>query len=195
MALQVIHIVGTKNDLVIEDPSKRQVPFERTIAWYAALAGVNLAASTSSTPPLTMRNGNVGSHIPIQSPDSKRSSGFWTQDLGWDSCHEVSAHDNDGIEEVFRVISKRLIEQRNKREAFEQTQTPWQAGDGTDYFSHGSTGSFRLGHGHRKSWLGLPGVTSGLGIANDALRDAGDATAAGPFIKDPEEARRKGRCC
>ena len=150
-----------------------------------------------------MRNGNIGSHIPIQSPDSKRSSGFWTQDLGWDSCHEVSAHDNDGIEEVFRVISKKLIEQRNKREAFEQSHTPWHVNDNGDYFSQkgsrstggGSTGSFRLGHGHRRSWLGLPGVTSGLGIANETLREPGHPMTAGPYIKDSDEARRKGRCC
>lgn len=189
--------------MVIGDPSKRQVPFERTIAWYAALAGMNMAISTSSTPPLTMKHANAMSHAPIQSPDSKRSSGFWTQDLGWDSCHEVSAQDNDGIEEVFRVISKKLIEQKNKREAFEQSHTPWPAGDNGDYFSQkgsrsangGSTGSFRLGHGHRRSWLGLPGVTSGLGIAGDTFDDSGNTTTAGAYIKDPDEARRKGRCC
>ncbi|KAK5938911.1 hypothetical protein PMZ80_009103 [Knufia obscura] len=197
----VLHVVGTKIDLVADDPGRRQVPFERTIAYVAEhLAGVNLAASGSSTPPLTMRPGNLSSQIVMQSPDSKRSSGFWTQDLGWDSCHEVSAQDNDGIEEVFRVIAKKLIDQRNKREAHEHAQSWGPAGgDSGDYFSHkgprstngGSTGSFRLGHGHRKSWLGLPGVTAGLAGYGDGERsEPGEG-----YIKDPEEARRRGRCC
>lgn len=198
----VLHVVGTKIDLVSTDPSRREVPFERTIAYVAEhLAGVNLAASTSSTPPLTMRPGNLSSNIVMQSPDSKRSSGYWTQDLGWDSCHEVSAQDNDGIEEVFRVISKKLIDQKNKKDAFERAQTPW-LGDGGDYFSQqgarstngGSTGSFRLGHAHRKSWLGLPSVTAGLGIGGDGGHDYGDGNVA-PFTTNPEEAKRRGRCC
>jgi len=201
----ILHVVGTKIDLVADDPSRRQVPFERTIAYVAEhLAGVNLAAttSTSSTPPLAMRPtaGNLSSTIVMQSPDSKRSSGFWTQDLGWDSCHEVSAHDNDGIEEVFRVIAKKLVDQRHKREEHEQAQSWGSLGaDGADYFSHkgprsaneGSMGSFRLGHGQRKSWLGLPGVTAGLSAYGDGERnETGDG-----FTKDPEEARRRGRCC
>lgn len=197
----IIHIVGTKADLVAHDPSRRQVPFERTIAYVAEhLAGVNLAASQSSTPPLTMKISNTNSHVVMHSPDSKRSSGFWTQDLGWDSCHEVSAEDNNGIEEVFRVISKKLIEQRNKRDAYEMAQTPWTGNEGADYFSQrsangGSVGSFRLGHGHnRKSWLGLPSVAAGLGIGGDG-NDYGDVDANGNFVKDPEEARRRGRCC
>lgn len=196
----VIHIVGTKIDLVAEDPSRRQVPFEKTIAYVAEhLAGINLAASQSSTPPLTMKIGNTNSTAVLHSPDSKRSSGFWTQDLGWDSCHEVSAQDNDGIEEVFRVISKKLIEQRNKRDAYEQAQTPWTGNEGGDYFSQrstngGSVGSFRLGHGHRKSWLGLPSVTAGLGIGGDST-EHGELDANGNYTRDPEEARRRGRCC
>jgi len=199
----ILHVVGTKIDLVADDPSRRQVTFERTIAYVAEhLAGVNLAASQSSTPPLTMRAGVQGATTSIQSPDSKRSSGFWTQDIGWDSCHEVSAQDNDGIEEVFRVISKKLVDQRNKREAYEQAQTPWPGTDaGGDYFSQkdsrstnaGSTGSFRLGHGaHRKSWLGLPGV-AGLSLGGDGLFSDNDESTR--YTKDPEVARRRGRCC
>ncbi|KAJ9656559.1 hypothetical protein H2198_004908 [Neophaeococcomyces mojaviensis] len=197
----VLHVVGTKIDLVADDPSRRQVTFERTIAYVAEhLAGVNLAASQSSTPPLAMRAGNLSATVIMQSPDSKRSSGFWTQDLGWDSCHEISAQDNDGIEEVFRVISKKLIDQRNKREAYEQAQTPWPGIDSNDYFSQkgsrstngGSTGSFRLGHGHRKSWLGLPGVAS-LGASGDGEFSEDNHNIR--YTKDPEEARRRGRCC
>jgi len=197
----VLHVVGTKIDLVADDPGRRQVPFERTIAYVAEhVAGINLATSASSTPPLSLRPGTLSSTVVMQSPDSKRSSGFWTQDLGWDSCHEVSAQDNDGIEEVFRVIAKKLIDQRNKREAHEMAQAWDSAGaDGSEYYSPyrprstngGSTGSFRLGHGHRKSWLGLPGVTAGIGPYGD-----GERTEVGEgFTKDPEEARRRGRCC
>ncbi|KAK5082317.1 hypothetical protein LTR05_007463 [Lithohypha guttulata] len=198
----ILHVVGTKVDLVVDDPSKRQVSFERTITYVAEhLAGLNLVASTSSTPPLTMKSGNVASNS-VMSPDSKRSSIFWTQDPAWDSCHEVSARDNDGIEEVFRVIAKKLIDQRNKRVASEQSQTPWPGSEG-DYFSHQdprsantmNTGSFRLGHGHRRSWLGLPGVAAGLGIGGDNSNDLGNGSTANSFTRDPEEARRRGRCC
>lgn len=197
----ILHVVGTKTDLVTDSPSKREVSFERTIAYIAEhLAGINLAASSSSTPPLTMKVGSAGAQI--VSPDSKRSSGFWNSDLGWDSCHEVSAQDNEGIEEVFRIIAKKLIDQRNKREAFQQGRTPWYNNDPGDYFSQkgsrpnngGSTGSFRLGHAHRKSWLGLPGVTAGLGVGVDGSNDWGDTDTRG-FLADHEEARRRGKCC
>ncbi|KAL4773153.1 P-loop containing nucleoside triphosphate hydrolase protein [Aspergillus nidulans var. acristatus] len=69
----VIHVVGTKSDIVADDPGRRRVPFERTIA------------------------------------------GFWGQDIGWDCCHEISAKDGEGVEEVFRVIARKLVEQRNRR--------------------------------------------------------------------------------
>lgn len=197
----VLHVVGTKIDLVADAPSKRQVSFERTIAYVAEhLAGVNMAASSSSTPPLTMKVGSAGTHI--ISPDSKRSSGFWNQDIGWDSCHEVSAQDNEGIEEVFRIISKKLVDQRNKREAFQQGRTPWHSNDPGDYFSpkasrstnDGTRGSFRLGHAHRKSWLGLPSVTAGLAVGADGANDW-DETDVRAFVADSAEARRRGKCC
>ena len=172
----IIHVVGTKTDIVAEDPSKREVAFERTIAYIAEQIG-----GVSQTPPPSLRPGN------LQSPDSKRSSGFWNQDLGWDSCHEVNARDGEGIEEVFRVIARKLVEQRNKKEAEVAGQTPGaRSGSGDDYFN-GTHGSFRLGHGDkRRSWLGLPSV--GLGI------NEGDASNQG-FTTDPEEAKRRGRCC
>lgn len=209
----IIHVVGTKLDLVADDPSKKEVAFERTIAYVAEhlVAGARntstVSQSSSFTPSLAIRPSNVNlttlQHA--KTPDSKRSSGLWYQDAGWDSCHEVSAKDNDGIEEIFRVISKRLIDQRTKREAYEQSQTPLpnSIGNGSDYFSSGRSGSagarsggggsFRLGHGHRKSWLGLPtfGVT-GLGLQYD---EAERVDANGNYIKDPEEAKRRGRCC
>ena len=45
----VIHVVGTKSDLVAEDPSRRRVPFERTIAYVAD----QLYPTQASTPPST----------------------------------------------------------------------------------------------------------------------------------------------
>ncbi len=172
----IIHVVGTKTDIVAEDPSKREVAFERTIAYIAEQIG-----GVSQTPPPSLRPGN------IQSPDSKRSSGFWNQDIGWDSCHEVNARDGEGIEEVFRVIARKLVEQRNKKDAELAAQTPGaRSGSGDDYFN-GNHGSFRLGHGDkRRSWLGLPSV--GLGVSES---DGGGAH----FTSDPDEARRRGRCC
>jgi small GTP-binding protein len=189
--MPIIHVVGTKSDLVTEDPSRREVTFERTIAYMAEQLGGILAQSTASTPPLTMKPGTVG----IQSPDSKRSSGFWNQDIGWDSCHEVNAKDGEGIEEVFRVIARKLIEQRHQKDAAELArlqQTPgYRSENGEDYFGvpSGHAGSFRVGYGDkRRSWLGLPSV-SGLGIGDSEGGGSGFGT------RDPDEARRRGRCC
>ena len=161
-------------DLVAEQPSRRQVPFENTVAYIASeVAGVKL----STTPKYS-------------SSDSKRSSGYWNQDEGWDSCHEVNAKDGEGIEEVFRVIARKLVEQKHKRDTqVSRLSQPPAAGNesGSDYFTGAhATGSFRLGHGDRdkrRSWLGLPSV--------------GIESAMTPrFITtDVEEARRKGRCC
>ncbi|EXJ90623.1 hypothetical protein A1O1_03726 [Capronia coronata CBS 617.96] len=188
-AMPIIHVVGTKSDIVADDPSSREVTFERTIAYMAEqLGGVTAAQSTASTPPLTMKHGS----LTIQSPDSKRSSGFWNQDVGWDSCHEVSAKDGEGIEEVFRVIARKLIEQKHQRDAAELSRLQQTSGyrneHGEDYFAanHGHSGSFRVGYGDkRRSWLGLPSV--GLGES--------EGGGSGIGTRDPEEARRKGRCC
>ena len=197
----IIHVVGTKSDIVASDPTRRQVPFERTIAYVAE----QLYPSQASTPPVTMaqaHGANSHSHsststpvVGLQSPSSKRSSGFWAQDIGWDCCHEVNARDGEGIEEVFRVIARRLVEARNRKWEKEQArlaQTPGFQTDGgaDDYFhgSHGSkTGSFRVGYGDkRRSWLGLPTTMSGLGGGEEGM----------PGVETrPEEARRKGRCC
>ncbi|CRK35515.1 hypothetical protein BN1708_019796, partial [Verticillium longisporum] len=45
----VLHVVGTKADMVARDPSLREVPFERCIAYVAE----NLAPGLASTPPPT----------------------------------------------------------------------------------------------------------------------------------------------
>ncbi|CAK41963.1 uncharacterized protein An14g02260 [Aspergillus niger] len=135
----VIHVVGTKTDIVTLDPSRRRVPFERTIAY----------------------------------------------DIGWDCCHEISAKDGEGIEEVFRVITRKLVEQRNKREAgTSSSQRSSTVFDGTtSSLTPGNidgNGSFRLGYGDkRRSWLGFPPSSVG-----DELED---------IVEGPK--RKGGQCC
>ncbi|CAG8074286.1 unnamed protein product [Penicillium salamii] len=196
----VIHVVGTKSDLVAEDPSRRRVPFERTIAYVAE----QLYPTQASTPPPTataMGGLGFGSGVfggsggsasnasasvaALQSPDSKRSSAFWGQEIGWDCCHEISARDGEGIDEVFRVITRKLVEQRNRRDnelTFSAAATP--SVNGTiGPFSPGfveGTGSFRLGHGDkRRSWLGI--ATPSVGNAEE--------------VQVMHTAKNKGRCC
>lgn len=204
----VLHIVGTKTDLVAHDPDRRQVPFDQTVLFAAEqIAALTRSAATThvSTTPLNMRRGNATAAVRdvLASPDSKRSSGFWNSDLGWDSCHEVSALNNDGIEEAFRVVTKKLIQQRDRRVAHEAQQTPWPTSAGSvntdDYFGSMHTrpsGSFRVGYGeHRKSWLGLPTLTgTGLGVG---LNSGGETNMNGGngVTNDPEIARRRGKCC
>jgi len=79
----IIHIVGTKADLVNADPSKREVPFERCVAYAAEHLGDNEGAS-------------------------------W---VGMDTCHEISARDDTGVDEVFQVIARKLVERRAEIEA------------------------------------------------------------------------------
>jgi small GTP-binding protein len=152
----ILHIVGTKADLIAEDPSKRKVPFESVVAYAAEY----LYPSTNTTPPKSNRSSSGG--------------GFWGLETGWDSCHEVSASTGEGVEEVFRVLTRRLVEQRNARNAAENldlgmagniaaatSRTPDPDGLRGGYFDesggHNAGGSFRLGIGDkRRSWLGLP---------------------------------------
>jgi hypothetical protein len=171
----ILHVVGTKADLVGREPHKREVPFERCIAYVAE----NLAPGLSSTPPATATPGGVmggdgyrlfagqaavvGGLDGARSPSSKRSSGFWGQEVGWDCCHEVSAESGEGVEEVFRVITRKLVEQNRKLQdqLSAAVQTP---GAGTPGFEGGEVGyfdgmrpggSFRVGR-DRRSWFGVP---------------------------------------
>ncbi|KAL9615291.1 MAG: hypothetical protein Q9167_000262 [Letrouitia subvulpina] len=168
----IIHAVGTKSDIVSRDPSLRMVPFERCIAYVAE----NLHPEQVSTSPVAASTASA-----IQSMDSKRSSGFWGQEIGWDCCHEISAKDGEGIEEVFRVITRKLVEQKNKRvEQEHAVDKRVQMADERNqkgYFdSHGSEGqgSLRLGIGDkRKSWLGFPTPTSPGGAGGAEERDGG----------------------
>ena len=60
----IIHVVGTKSDVVAQEPSLREIPFERCIAYVAE----NHFPQKVSTP--TFPSG------------SARSSGFWGQEIG-----------------------------------------------------------------------------------------------------------------
>jgi hypothetical protein len=174
----ILHVVGTKADLVAKDPSIRQVPFERCIAYVAD----NLAPGMSSTPPATATPAGAGGALEggggsafrgflgqgtgpataldgARSPSSKRSSGFWGQEVGWDCCHEVSAESGEGVEEVFRVITRKLVEQNRKIQEqlmnATQSPSPGEQGGG-DYFDRMRPGgSFRVGR-DRRSWFGVP---------------------------------------
>jgi small GTP-binding protein len=173
----VLHVVGTKADLVAQDPGRRAVPFERCIAYVAE----NLYPALSSTPPATATPGGIASSESVagvggyrqflasnglalegaRSPSSKRSSGFWGQDVGWDCCHEISAETGEGVEEVFRVVTRKLVEQHRKAIESPVGTTAAGAAAGGDgernsYFDGANTrGSFRVGR-DRRSWLGFP---------------------------------------
>lgn len=167
----ILHVVGTKADLVAREPTKREVPFERCIAYVAE----NLAPGQSSTPPATATTpgGDIAGFKFLsgaladgaRSPSSKRSSGFWGQEVGWDCCHEVSAESGEGVEEVFRVITRKLVEQNRKMK--EQLShavgspgigAPGYEGsrsEGAYFEGMRPGGSFRLGR-DRRSWFGVP---------------------------------------
>ncbi len=207
----VLHVVGTKADIVARDPSKREVPFERCIAYVAD----NLAPGMSSTPPPTAAplhgpqvgmdrgtgagmggGGGLGSifsqpqSAEPRSPSSKRSSGFWGQEVGWDACHEISAESGEGVEEVFRVVTRKLVEQNRKMQQALLAATATAGGDfGSAGFGYGSGGpgtgglsgegahgghggyfdganpraSFRVGR-DRRSWLFSPGFSPAVAV-------------------------------
>ena len=170
-----VHVVGTKSDVVASDPSARRVPFERCIAYVAEHLYPTL--DTTRTPPMTAGGISSNSGV-VRSSDSKRSSGFWGQDIGWDCCHEISSSSGEGIEEVFRVITRKLVEQESKKGEHGGSAA---TGDGSaktpgtdsatcngyfDRVNRDGMGSFRVGHGDkRKSWLGFP--TPSIGIADE----------------------------
>ncbi|KAL8891152.1 MAG: hypothetical protein Q9215_001748 [Flavoplaca cf. flavocitrina] len=176
----IIHVVGTKSDVVAQEPSRRMVSFERCIEYVAE----NMSSTrASSSPPAANTNA-------MHSLDSKRSSALWGQDHGWDCCHEISARDGEGIDEVFRVITRKLVEAKVKRVEQEQAReaciTPanerWQAG----YFDRPGSdgrGSFRVGAGDkRRSWLGFPTTPNFMGEEGNPQNH--DRTSV-----------RQGKCC
>lgn len=179
----ILHVVGTKADLVAKDPSAREVPFERCIAYVAengtsilggtpptsALSGDRVSGSWGGATAGIWGSGGINGMAGMEgarSPSSKRSSGFWGMEIGWDCCHEVSAESGEGVEEVFRVITRKLVEQNNKikGELMSAAQTPGTPMGGmggemqglegqTGYFDGimRPGGSFRVGRGDRRS--------------------------------------------
>ncbi|KAL8945948.1 MAG: hypothetical protein Q9183_007977, partial [Haloplaca sp. 2 TL-2023] len=179
----IVHVVGTKNDVVSSDPSRRMVPFERCISYVAENLFATQVSAAGTSPPMSGRSGG------IHSLSSNRSSGIWGQDTGWDCCHEISAKDGEGIEEVFQVLVRKLVEQRLKRteqeQAMESRMSPGfdrsQAGyfDGPGSEGHGS---FKVGIGDkRRSWLGFP-------TPNIMGEEGGSHAQDGKPVK-------RGKCC
>ncbi|KAI1394092.1 ras-domain-containing protein [Hypoxylon trugodes] len=225
----VLHVVGTKADIVARDPTRREVPFERCIAYVAE----NLAPGLGSTPPPTATpsgltglppgpgasQSSVGgtpaasSNQEPRSPSSKRSSGFWGQEVGWDACHEISAESGEGVEEVFRVVTRKLVEQNRKiqQAVLAATATPGTPGyesgsggvDGGGYFDGinprgsgygyggsgpGGGGSFRVGR-DRRSWLfSSPGFSPAVTVENAV-------NGAEHLGRQDDDIERRGRKC
>ncbi|KAH8173152.1 Ras family protein [Sarocladium implicatum] len=204
----VLHVVGTKADIVARDPSARQVPFERCIAYVAE----NLAPGASTEPPATATSTSLGSGAggasagtgggEPRSPSSKRSSGFWAQEAGWDACHEISAESGEGVEEVFRVVARKLVEQNRKMQQALLLATATPAAtpgydsnvDGGYFDGMNSRGSFRVGR-DRRSWLFSPAFSPAVtvdqaGGANGGASGTGQEQSHGEY---EHKGRRK--CC
>ncbi|KAI1461941.1 ras-domain-containing protein [Annulohypoxylon moriforme] len=214
----VLHVVGTKADIVARDPTRREVPFERCIAYVAE----NLAPGLGSTPPPTATPSGLSGLPPgpgasqssvaatpaassaqePRSPSSKRSSGFWGQEVGWDACHEISAESGEGVEEVFRVVTRKLVEQNRKIQqailaataspgtpGFEGGADGMVGGPGGSYFDGANPrGSFRVGR-DRRSWLFSPNFSPAVTVENPANGGGAEQRRQG------EEMGRKRRCC
>lgn len=137
-----------------------------------------------------------------------RSSGYWAFDAvdtaaSWDCCHEISAKDGEGVEEVFRVIARKLVEQRTVREqaATEQQRALALLGGGRSRgemaevgagLGTEGSGSFRLARGDkRRSWFGfeVPVVAVPVGGGRDGGGGSGGAQEMAGRVK------RSGRCC
>ncbi|KAI0380050.1 ras-domain-containing protein [Hypomontagnella monticulosa] len=215
----VLHVVGTKADIVARDPSRREVPFERCIHYVAE----NLAPGVGSTPPPTATPSGLTGLPPgpgasqssvaptpaassaqePRSPSSKRSSGFWGQEVGWDACHEISAESGEGVEEVFRVVTRKLVEQNRKiqQAILAATATPGTPGydSGMDSAGMGGSGgyfeganprgSFRVGR-DRRSWFLSPGFSPAVTVENPA-----NGNAEQQQRYNEEQERRVKKCC
>jgi GTPase SAR1 family protein len=126
----ILHVVGTKADVVAADPRAREVPFERCINYVAEQLYPNDAAmstgtkgdhhapyathsTTSSTRPRTQSSA-VAAHL----RDNH------TADQVWDCCHEVSAKTGEGVDEIFRVVVRKLVDQHLARLIYAQSLQP-----------------------------------------------------------------------
>ncbi|KAI9803114.1 MAG: hypothetical protein M1833_001185 [Piccolia ochrophora] len=168
----VIEIVGTKCDLVQQDPALRKVSLETCIAFVAE----TLYPSRTSTP------STPEAHAP-RSLTSQPGSDVWAQ-----TCHEISARDGDGVDELFRVVVRKLVEQNAKkmeRERGGNAALAATADGGPDKRRARATqragGSFRVGR-DRRSWIDFPPrVDIDGGAADDA--------------DEVRDRRQRGRCC
>lgn len=197
----IIQVVGTKADVAASEPEKREVPYERCMGYVAEQLYPDAFAPGAHALG-RQQSGHIsfqGIHAPAASvsPNSNRSSGFWGQEHVWDCAQEVSAKDGEGIDEVFRVITRKLVEQHSRKmehqKASEASQshgrTPGEIGGGAaGYFDsqHAGLGSFRVGYGDkRRSWLGLPVTPGGLTNYSTDGEDESEIT----------KSMRNGRCC
>lgn len=185
----IIHVVGTKSDVVAADPKTREVPFEKCIGYVAEQLYPDSAATVKQNAHNHLSNG-------MASPNSNRSSGFWGAETVWDCCYEVSAKDGEGIDEMFRVMTRKLVEQHTRRleatlDPQSRGQTPGMNAAGQQgYFDLPGNGSFRLGHGDkRRSWLGFPTTPGGLTSFGGSHADDADTQIGGTGRPG------KGRCC
>jgi hypothetical protein len=103
--------------------------------------------------------------------------------------HEISASSGEGIEEVFRVITRKLVEQHQKKseqaQASDNALTPANDGGNMGYPDEGGSGpsSFRVGIGDkRRSWLGFPTPIINIGEEQQ--------TGTAKLRKN-----QRGRCC
>lgn len=217
----VIHVVGTKSDIVEKDEGRREVPFERCIAFVAE----QLYGGSGATPPPTaggylerpgpksidakmsssapmggffegaQRRGRTADTGDREANRSKRNSGFWGQEVGWDCCHEISAETGEGVEEVFRVVTRKLVDQARRAEdgggstpgLVNGLRSPDMLDGGRDGYFDGANarGSFRVGR-DRMSWLGFPTPHFGAGASTNEVHEA---------VEEAVQKKKGGKCC
>lgn len=213
----IIHVVGTKADVAEQNSLLRQISLDRCIGFVAenvlrrgqtpppaqALKPrqVSLPCQTSTplypdlsitkrfspTPMSPLDFGSSsGSRTPGESK-SKRSSNFWGLDVSWDCCHEISSSSGEGIEEVFRVITRKLVEQQTARTEAATIEAARLAQCAHQPAGFENRGSFRLKPpDRRRSWLGL--TAPGVNIA------AKRSWAGETHGTETDDVRRRG-CC
>jgi hypothetical protein len=115
--------------------------------------------------------------------------------VGWDACHEISAESGEGVEEVFRVVARKLVEQNRKMQQalLSATAIPgspgYESGMDGGYFEgmNARGGSFRVGR-DRRSWL-FPNSFSPV-VSVEQAGGAGGEREAQEAI-----ARKRGKKC
>lgn len=156
--------------------------------------GVVAASSSSAAAPTPPPQG-VGEP---RSPSSKRSSGFWIQEAGWDACHEVSAESGEGVDEVFRVVTRKLVEQdrRMKQALAAASSTLAGFGEGAGGVGGGGAGPGGGGMGGGGGSAGGEGGGEGYGYgARDGVGRRRHGDAEGGYFDgvNPRASFRVGR--